>query len=339
MAWAQTWDPELLKQAAAEEAYETRWAFNKFHKGGLVVRAPNADLSRDPRWGRTEECYGEDPFLVGTLATAYTEGLQGNDPKLWMTASLLKHFLANSNEDGRAGSSSNFDDRLFHEYYSVPFRMAIEDGHANAMMTSYNSWNKVPMGANPVLHAVVMKDWGFDGIICTDAGALGNMVRAWHTYATNAEAAAAAIHAGINQFLENATKPVQDALKQKLITEADIDPNLRGIFRVMIKLGMLEPAASDKYARIGWDAQATAARDDPWLWAKNKALARKVTDESIVLLKNEGGLLPLKASAIKNIAVIGPLADKVALDWYAARRRIPLRRWRGFERAWARMRR
>jgi beta-glucosidase len=311
----QTWDPELLRQAAAEEAYETRWAYNKYHKGGLVVRAPNADLSRDPRWGRTEESYGEDPFLVGTLATAYTEGLQGNDPKLWMTSSLLKHFLANSNEDGRDGSSSNFDDRLFYEYYSVPFRMAIEDGHANAMMTSYNSWNKVPMGANPILHKVVMKDWGFDGIICTDAGALGNMVRASHTYATNAEAAAAAIHAGINQFLENATPPVKDALAQGLIKEADLDANLRGVFRVMIKLGMLEPAGSDKYARIGWDAQATGV-DDPWLWEKNKALARKVTDESIVLLKNEGGLLPLTASA-KKIAVIGPLADKVALDWYA----------------------
>jgi beta-glucosidase len=314
----QTWDPELLKQAAAEEAFETRWAYDKFHKGGLVIRAPNADLSRDPRWGRTEESYGEDPYLVGTLATAYTEGLQGPDPKLWMTASLLKHFLANSNEDGRSGSSSNFDDRLFHEYYSVPFRMAIEDGHANAMMTSYNSWNKVPMGANPVLRDVVMKDWGFDGIICTDAGALGNMVRASHTYATDAESAAAAIHAGINQFLENATKPVHDALDQKLITEADIDRNLRGIFRVMIKLGMLEPYGGDKYAHIGYDAPAPgASHDDPWLWDKNKQLARKVTDESIVLLKNQGGLLPLNPAKAKKIAVIGPLADKVALDWYA----------------------
>jgi beta-glucosidase len=311
----QTWDPDLLRQAAAEEAYETRWAYNKFHKGGLVVRAPNADLSRDPRWGRTEESYGEDPFLVGTLAAAYTEGLQGNDPKLWTTSSLLKHFLANSNEDGRDGSSSDFDDRLFYEYYSVPFRMAIEDGHANAMMTSYNSWNKVPMGANPILHKVVMKQWGFDGIICTDAGALGNMVRASHTYATNAEAAAAAIHAGVNQFLENASAPVRDALSQGLIKEADLDENLRGVFRVMIRLGMLEPAGSDPLAHIGWDAQAQGV-DDPWWWEKNKALARKVTDESIVLLKNESGLLPLKAD-VKRIAVIGPLADKVALDWYA----------------------
>jgi beta-glucosidase len=162
-----------------------------------------------------------------------------------------------------------------------------------------------------------MKQWGFDGIICTDAGALGNMVRASKTYTTNAEAAAASIHAGINQFLENATPSVQDALKQGLMTEADIDANLRGVFRVMIKLGMLEPPASDPYARIGTEAQANGSTDDPWLWPKNKALARKVTDESIVLLKNDGALLPLKAAAIKSIAVIGPLADKVALDWYS----------------------
>jgi beta-glucosidase len=313
----QTWDPDLLREAAAEEAFETRWVFNKYHRGGLVVRAPNADLSRDPRWGRSEESYGEDPYLVGTLATAYAEGLQGNDPKTWMTASLLKHFLANSNEDGRDGSSSDFDDRLFHEYYAVPFRMAIEDGHANAMMTSYNAWNKVPMGANPVLRDVVMKQWGFDGIICTDAGALGNMMKAHHTYATMPEAAAAAIHAGINQFLENATKPVQDALTAGLITEADIDRNLRGVFRVMIRLGMLEPKSSEPYAHIGFDAPAgNGTPDDPWMWEKNKALARKVTDESIVLLKNDGALLPLKPG-IKRIAVIGPLADKVALDWYS----------------------
>jgi beta-glucosidase len=313
----QTWDPDLLREAAAEEAFETRWVFNKYHRGGLVVRAPNADLSRDPRWGRSEESYGEDPYLVGTLATAYAEGLQGNDPKTWMTASLLKHFLANSNEDGRDGSSSDFDDRLFHEYYAVPFRMAIEDGHANAMMTSYNAWNKVPMGANPVLRDVVMKQWGFDGIICTDAGALGNMMKAHHTYATMPEAAAAAIHAGINQFLENATKPVQDALTAGLITEADIDRNLRGVFRVMIRLGMLEPKSSEPYAHIGFDAPAgNGTQDDPWMWEKNKALARKVTDESIVLLKNDGALLPLKPG-IKRIAVIGPLADKVALDWYS----------------------
>jgi beta-glucosidase len=167
-----------------------------------------------------------------------------------------------------------------------------------------------------VLRDVVMKDWGFDGIICTDAGALGDMVRAHHTYATMPEAAAAAIHAGINQFLENATKPVQDALTQGLIKESDIDQNLRGVFRVMIRLGMFDPRASQPYAHLGFDAP-TGNVDDPWLWAKNKALARKVTDESIVLLKNDGNLLPLQIKTLKRTAVIGPLADKVALDWYS----------------------
>jgi beta-glucosidase len=308
----QTWDPALIEKAAAEEAYETRFAFGKYHRGGLVVRAPNADLSRDPRWGRSEESYGEDPFLVGTMATAFARGLQGNG-RYWMTASLLKHFLANSNEDGRDGSSSDFDTRLFHEYYSAPFRMAIEDGKSNAFMTSYNAWNKVPMTANPVLRDVVMKDWGFDGIICTDAGALTNMVKAHHVYQTLPEAVAAAVHAGINQFLDNYKQPLRDAFSQGLVTEADLDRNLRGVFRVMLRLGMLDPNSAVNEARIGFD---DSPRGDPWTWPENHALARKVTDESIVLLKNEDHLLPLQGY-LKSIAVIGPLADKVALDWYS----------------------
>jgi beta-glucosidase len=277
------------------------------------VRAPNADLSRDPRWGRSEESYGEDPFLVGTLATAFTRGLQGDGP-YWTTASLLKHFLANSNEDGRDGSSSNFDDRLFHEYYAVPFRMAIEEGHGNAFMTSYNAWNNVPMTANPVLRDVVMKDWGFDGIICTDAGALTNMVKAHHTNTKPEDAVAAAVHAGINQFLDVYKPSLRVAMQQNLVTEADLDRNLRGVFRVMIKLGMLDGTAAVPLSHIGFD---DSTRGDPWMWEENRALARKMTDESIVLLKNQDKLLPLSRGAIKSIAVIGPLADKVVLDWYS----------------------
>ena len=309
----QTWDPELLRQAAAIEAYETRYTFGKYHRGGLVVRAPNADLSRDPRWGRSEESYGEDPFQTGTMATAFTRGLQG-DGTYWMTASLLKHFLANSNEDGRDGSSSDFDDRLFHEYYAVPFRMAIEDGKANAFMTSYNAWNHMPMTANPVLRDVVMRDWGFDGIICTDAGALTNMVKAHHVFQTMPEAAAAAIHAGINQFLDTYKPAVEDALKQGILKEADLDKNLRGVFRVMVRLGMLDPNSRVPEARIGLD---NSPGEDPWNKPTSHALVRKVTDESIVLLKDQGALLPLDSSRLKSIAVIGPLANKVALDWYS----------------------
>lgn len=315
----QTWDPALLQQAAAVEGYETRYAFGKYHRGGMVVRAPNADLSRDPRWGRSEESYGEDPFLVGTLATAFAKGLQGTDARYWMTASLLKHFMANSNEDGRDSTSSDFDMRLFQEYYSVPFRMAIEDGKSNAFMASYNEWNGVPMAGNPVLRDVVMKVWGFDGIICTDAGALTNMVKSQHLYKTMPEAAAVAIHAGINQFLDDYKKPVRDALEQKLITTEDLDRNLRGVFRVMLRLGMLDPVGSVPYARIGIDEnpKGMPAGIDPWWWEQPKALARRVTDESIVLLKNDRSVLPLNAGKVKSIAVIGPLADRVALDWYS----------------------
>ncbi len=332
----QTWDPALLMKAAAQEAFETRYAFGKYHRGGLVVRAPNADLSRDPRWGRSEESYGEDPYFVGTLATAYTRGLQG-EGKYWETASLLKHFLANSNENLRTSSSSDFDERLFQEYYSVPFRMAIEEGHANAFMTAYNSWNGVPMIENPVLRNVVMKEWGEDGIICTDGGALNALVKDHKAYKTLPEAVAATVHAGINQYLDTYKPAMEEALKQGLITEADLDRNLRGVFRVMIKLGMLDPNAVVPYARIGFeDGVGNELAPDPWWQAEPKALARKVTDESIVLLKNESyadgesksngsvdathkstGILPLDAKGLKSIAVIGPYADSVLIDWYS----------------------
>lgn len=308
----QTWDPELVREAAAQEALEARFAFQRLHRGALVLRAPNADLSRDPRWGRSEESYGEDPFLVGTLATAFTRGLQGDDPAHWETASLLKHFLANSNEDGRGGSSSNFDERLFHEYYAVPFRMAIEDGHANAMMTAYNAWNGTPMAANPVLRSVVMRQWGFNGILCTDAGALTNMVTEHHAFADLPTAAAAAIHAGINQFLDNYEQPVRDALTRHLLSERDLDADLRGVYRVMLRLGLLDPAAASPYSGIG----SGGATEAPWNSAQARALARKVTAESIVLLKNDHALLPLDPS-VASIAVIGRWADTVALDWYS----------------------
>ncbi len=308
----QTWDPELLEQASALEARETAYALGKYHRGGRVVRAPNADLSRDPRWGRSEESYGEDPFLVGTMATAFTKGLQGKDARYWETSSLLKHFMANSNEDLRDSSSSNFDERLFREYYSVPFRMAIEDGHADAMMASYNAWNGTPMEVNPVLKAVVMKQWGFDGILCTDGGALTNLVKKHHAFADMPHAAAASIHAGINQFLDDYKQAVKDAVAQNLVSEDEIGQDIRGVFRVMLRLGMLDKPSATPYDMEGVDV---APGSDPWWSAESKALVRKVTDESIVLLKNSDGLLPLKQPG--SIAVIGPMADRVALDWYS----------------------
>jgi len=310
----QTWDPDLIRQMAHVEAYEARYTYSRYHRLGLIIRSPNADLSRDPRWGRTEESFGEDPFLVGTMATAVTLGLQGDDPHYWMSVSLLKHFLANSNENGRDGSSSDFDERLFHEYYSVPFRMAIEQGHAGGIMASYNAWNGTPMTVNPVLRDVVRKQWGFDGILCTDGGAMTNLVKYHRAFPTLAEAASATIKNSVSEFLDDYQQPVHDALKQGILTERDIDETLRGPYRVMLRLGLLDVPSQNPMARIGID---DLAKGDPWTWPENKALVRKVTDENIVLLKNEHQTLPLDATKLKSITVIGPLADKVELDWYS----------------------
>ena len=154
----ETWDPALIRQAAAVEDYEARYTFNtdtqtstnwrgeKHRRVGIVVRAPNADLARDPRWGRSEESFGEDPFLTGAMAAAFARGLQGDNPKYWMAASLMKHFLANSNENGRDGSSSDFDERLLREYYSVPFRMGVMQGGSRAYMASITPGTAFPFG-------------------------------------------------------------------------------------------------------------------------------------------------------------------------------------------------
>ena len=143
----ESWDPELVRQAAGVEGYEARFITQtaKFDRQILELWGPQSDLARDPRWGRSEEVYGEDPFLNGTMAAAFVKGLEGDNPKYWQAAALLKHFLANSNEDHRDSSSSDFDQRLFWEYYSVPFRMAFLEGGAKAVMASYNGWNGTPM--------------------------------------------------------------------------------------------------------------------------------------------------------------------------------------------------
>ncbi len=307
----ETWDPALIRQVAAVEGYETRFMFqSKYNRGGLVVRAPNADLARDPRWGRTEESYGEDPFLTGTMTVAFAKGLQGDDPKYWLTASLMKHFLANSNEDGRGSSSSNFDERLFREYYSVPFRMGIREGGSRAFMASYNAVNGTPMEVNPILKNIAVKEWGNDGIMCTDGGAMTNLVTEHKRYSTLAQAAAESVKAGINQFLDRYKQPTTDAVKQGILSESDIDQSLRGVFRVMIHLGLLDPPEMVPYSKIG-------SGEDPWNSAEHKALSRLVTQKSIVLLKNDPKTLPLQKEKIKSIAVIGPYADQVLLDWYS----------------------
>jgi beta-glucosidase len=306
----ETWDPDLVRRVAEVEGTEARWVFHARDRGAIIVRAPNADLARDPRWGRSEESFGEDPFLVGAMATAYVRGLQGDDPRYWRAASLLKHFVANSNEDGRERSSSDFDDRLLHEYYAAGFRAAIVDGGARAYMAAYNAHNGTPCTTHPMLEEVTVRLWGQDGIKCTDGGALTLLTSAHKAFPDPAHAAAASVKAGISQFLDKYREPVRDALAQGLLTEADIDRVIRQNFRVMIKLGLLDPPGRNPYAKVD-------PEDEPWRREAHKAVARLVTQESIVLLKNERGLLPLDAAKLRSVAVIGPRAGEVLFDWYS----------------------
>jgi len=308
----ETWDADLLREIGAVEGYEARVYFRKFDgaRVGLAIRAPNVDLARDPRWGRSEESFGEDPYLVGKLSVAMIRGLQGDNPKYLLTAATMKHFLANSNEDGRTSSSSDFDERNLREYYLEPFRRGIEEANAQSFMASYNAVNGIPDTVSPFIRNIVEKEWKFDGMVSTDAGSLPNLTRQFHYYPDATQAVAGAVKAGITVFLDQYTAPLKDALEKKLLTEADIERNIRGNIRMRMRLGEFDPPEMSPYNQI-------SGTEEPWYGDRNKALARKATQESIVLLKNSESLLPLDKSKLRSIAVIGPFGDNVLIDWYA----------------------
>ncbi|HDR88714.1 MAG TPA: beta-glucosidase, partial [Bacteroidetes bacterium] len=299
---------------ASREAEEARYLAQnpRYGSSGLIIMAPNADLGRDIRWGRTEECYGEDPFLAGEMTVAYVKGLQGDHPRYWKTASLMKHFLANSNENGRSFTSSDFDDRLFREYYGYAFCKGITEGGSRAFMAAYNKYNGIPCTVHPVLKSVAVNEWGQNGIICTDGGAFTQLLTTHHYYPNPDTAAAACIKAGITMFLDRYTEPVQNALAKGWITEKDLDDAVRGTLRVLLKLGLLDQSDQNPYAWIG-----IADTTKPWTRKETQLLARKATVKSVVLLKNENHLLPIDKTKIQSIAVIGPRADLVVSDWYA----------------------
>ena len=309
---ASTWDPELLRQVGAAIGNETR-IYNVKTDGkvvGLAIRTPVVDLGRDPRWGRNEEALGEDPFLDSTLAIGMVRGLQGDDPKYVQVAATLKHFIANNNELRRTSSNSVMDDRDLREYYLIPFQRAIVEAKAQSFMTSYNVLNGKPCTAQPILRSIVMKEWGFDGMICTDAGGMPNLMRTQKVVESLPEAVAMAVKAGVNVFLDQHTAYTKEALAKSLLAEADIEDRVKGNLRMRMRLGEFDPPALVPFSKI-------TGKEEPWYGAKNKALARLVTEKSIVLLKNDKDLLPLNKLAIKSIAVIGASGNEVYSDRYA----------------------
>lgn len=306
---ARTWNRALVRQVGNVIGSEARWIHeNEDGPGPLIVWTPNSDPARDPRWGRTQEAYGEDPFLAGALSVALIDGIQG-DGEHWQAASLLKHFLANSNERNRYGSSANFDATLFWDYYAKPFRMSFVEGGARAFMSSYNAFNGTPMAVNaPIVRDIVLEQWGANGMVTTDGFAPGRLVTAHNAFPNMAEAVAASIRAGHSKMLPAAPDAVREAIEQGLLTGEQIDSAVRQNLRMLAHLGTLEEVSP--FASV----QGTP---DPVNSEAHNAVARQVSREAMVLLKNEGSFLPLDPAQITSVAVIGSMADTVEMDHYS----------------------
>jgi beta-glucosidase len=315
---AESWDPDALNIVGATTAYEAR-VYNakrppnaQARGVGVVVRAPLVDLSRDPRWGRTEEGYGEDPYLTGKLAEGYISGLHGSDATYLMAASTLKHWLANNNETGRNTSSSNFDERDLLEYYGVPFQHAIQVSHAQGIMEAYNKVNGEPSATSSLLKSLVTDAWGFDGVLSTDAWVPNTLVSDQNDYPDLPTAIAAIVKAGTPLILQDQAgfrTNVSNAYSQGLMSMADIDAALRGNLRVRFRVGDLDPPA-----RV--PGKAIMGTETPWNDAASTMKAADVARRSVVLLKNANNKLPLAMTGLTKIAVVGPRAATVQRDWY-----------------------
>jgi len=308
----ETWDTNVLTQAFAQVGNEARVYFKKYNgtHSSLAIRCPVVDLSRDPRAGRAEESLGEDPYLVGELAKALVRGLQGSNPLALQAAATMKHFFVYNQEQGRGNNNVIVDDRNLREYYLVPFYETIVNAHGQSFMTSYNAVNGVPAACSPVIKSVVIAEWGFDGMICTDAGAMQATYQSYKYFPSLEAAAAGVVKAGTAVMLSGNAAAMQQAYTDGLLTTADMDAALAGNFRMRFRLGEFDP--STPYSTV--DGNST-----PWTSDSAKALARLVTQKSIVLLKNDGNLLPLNKSTVKSLAVIGPNADVDISDWYGGK--------------------
>ncbi|HEX9048364.1 MAG TPA: glycoside hydrolase family 3 C-terminal domain-containing protein [Verrucomicrobiae bacterium] len=305
---ASTWDPVLLQQEAGVIAVEGRAKFNGFankHNGnthrfaGLTFWSPNINIFRDPRWGRGQETYGEDPFLSGTLGVAFIKGLQGNDPQYMTAMACAKHYAVHS---GPEPERHRFDavpsERDLYETYLPQFEMAVREGHVGGVMGAYNSVFGVPCCASSfLLNDLLRKQWGFDGYIVSDCDAIHNIwnTRDHHYVPTPEEAAAVAVKAGCNLCCGRDYNALVRAAQKGLITEGEIDQALYYTLWTRFKLGLFDPAERCPFSKIGMEQNDTP---------EHEALALKVAEESIVLLQNDG-LLPLNRAKIKRIAVIG----------------------------------
>lgn len=312
-AMSATWDLPLIFQCATATSDEAR-VYNNTNNKGLIYWCPTINMSRDPRWGRDEENYGEDPYLCGRLAVEYIKGMQGDDPKYYKTIATAKHFAANNYEKGRHSTSSNMDARNLREYYLPAFEMCVKEANVRSIMSAYNAVNGIPCGANhELLIDILRTEWGFDGFVTSDCGAIDNIYQNHNYVSTAAEASAIAIRNGEDL---NCGTTFQDYCKEAILkgylSEAELDTALVRVLESRFSVGEFDTSSEVKWQQTP---------DSLLNCQKHKQLALKAAQESIVLLKNEPAnnsetpLLPL--SKDKTVCVIGPFARTVSLGGYS----------------------
>jgi beta-glucosidase len=300
-----TWNDSLINQVADVISTEFRAKFNDYQKKGdhglfkgLTVWSPNINIFRDPRWGRGQETYGEDPYLTSRIGVAFVKGLQGNDPKYLKVVATPKHYAVHSGpEPERHYFNAVTDYRDFVETYTPAFKACIIDGGAYSIMGAYQKYLGIPCCISDLLLKEVLRGkWNFKGYVVSDCGAIADIYLNHKYVKTPEEAAALAVLAGCDLECGDTYKYLKSAVQKGLLKESDIDVAVKRLFTARFKLGLFDPPEMVKYARI-----PISANDSP----EHRALALKAAHESMVLLKNENNFLPLKKD-IKTIAVIGP---------------------------------
>jgi len=304
-----TWDEDLIFRVSTTISDEARAKHHEALRNGsrkryqgLTFWTPNINIFRDPRWGRGQETYGEDPFLTGKIGVQFIKGLQGNDPKYFKTIATVKHFVVHSGpEPDRHSFDAVTDERDFRETYLPQFEMGIKEGKAYSVMCAYNRYNgEAACGSDALLNGILRTEMGFDGYIVSDCGAIADIYKGHKVVATAEEASALAVKSGTDLECSTVYRNLKGALSANLITEKEIDIALKRLFIARFKLGMFDPPEMIEYSKIPFTVLDCN---------KNKALAKETALKSIVLLKNEKKLLPLKKN-IGTIAVIGPNSDE-----------------------------
>ena len=317
VALGSAWDPELMQRETAAISDEAR-ALNSPVISGLTYWSPVVEPIRDPRWGRTGESFGEDPFLVSQIAAGFVRGMMGTDSTYLKTVPCAKHYFANNSEFNRHDGNAIMDSRDMREFYIAPYKKLIEEDKLPSIMSSYNSVNGVPTSASKLyLDSIARRTYGLKGYITGDCSAIQEIYTSHHFVKTPEEATAQGLKAGVDIDCGSVyQRSAIDALKKGLITLADIDKALVHIFTIRMRLGEFDPPVKVPYSLIQQNVIGSVT---------NKALAREIATKTPVLLKNSVSIktnrkiLPLNPTELKKIALIGPQADKVELGPYSGR--------------------